>query len=159
MVIPTYHLSRLRDPLAVVISEIFNYDKNQSMIRPLRSYHFFIWRVLAVVLPVVLCMAIVLRPESRPGYNNVNQEDFSFTITKLLNDSGRLTVEVKNSLKVPSCLVYLYSPSQNQLLGKIDQLGSYHFEIPLKEQPVIIRLYDPIHKREITRQEVSYNNE
>jgi hypothetical protein len=129
------------------------------MIRPLRSYHFFVWRVMAVVLPLVLCLAIVFRPESRPGYDKVNQADFTFTITKLSNDAGRLTVELKNSLKVPSCVVYLTSPSQNQLLGKIGQLGSYHFDIPLKGQPVRIRLYDPIHKKEITQQEVSYNNE
>jgi hypothetical protein len=145
--------------LALVINEIFNHDKNQGMIRPLRSYHFFIWCVLAVVLPVLFCLAIFLRPESRPGYDKVSGEDFSFTITKLSNDWGRLTVELKNSLKVPSCVVYLSSPSQNQLLGKIDHLGSYHFDIPLKGQPVSIQLYDPIHKREITRQEVSYNNE
>ena len=129
------------------------------MTRPLRSYHFFIWRGLALVLPVVFCLAIVLRPESRPGYDKMKGEDFSFTITKLSNDTGRLTVELKNSLKVPSCVVYLSSSSQDQLLGKIDQLGSYHFDIPLKAQPVSIQLYDPIHKREITRQEVSYNNE
>jgi len=129
------------------------------MIRPLRSYHFFIWWVLAIVLPVVFCLAIFLRPESRPGYDKVNKEDFSFTIAKLSNDSGRLTVELKNSLKIASCVVYLCSPSQNQLLGKIDHLGSYHFDIPLKEEHVSIQLYDPIHKREITRREVSDNNE
>jgi hypothetical protein len=129
------------------------------MIRPLRSYHFFIWRVLAVVLPVLFCLAIVLRPKSRPGYGKVKKEKFSFTITKLSNDTGRLTIELNNSLKVPSCVVYLSSASQNQLVGKIDQVGSYHFDIPLNDQPVNIQLYDPIHKREITRQEVSYNNE
>jgi hypothetical protein len=129
------------------------------MIRPLRSYHFFIWRVLAVVLPVVFCLAIVLRPEFRPGYDKMEKENFSFSITKLSSDTGRLTVELKNSLKVPSCVVYLSSPSQNQLLGKIDHLGSYHFDIPLKEQPVSVQLYDPIHQKEITRQVVSYNNE
>ena len=129
------------------------------MTRSLRGYHFFIWRVLAVLLPVVFCLAIFLRPESSPGYDKVNEEDFSFTITKLSNDRGRLTVELKNSLKVPSCVVYLSSRSQNQLLGKIDRQGSYHFDIPLKEQHVSIQLYDPIHKREITRRVVSYNNE
>jgi hypothetical protein len=129
------------------------------MIKPLRSYHYSIWRVLAIALPVVFCLAIVLRPESRPGYDKANKEDFSFTIIKLSNGTGRLTVELKNPLRVPSCVVYLSSPEQNQLLGKIDQLGSYHFDIPLKDQPVNIQLYDPIHKREITRREVSYNNE
>jgi hypothetical protein len=148
----------LRDSLAAVIKKIFSHNKRQNMIRPLRKYHFFIWSVLAVVLPVVFCLAIVLRPESRPGYDKAKQEDFYFTITKLSSNSGRLTVELKNSLKVPSCVVYLSSSSQNQLLGKIDQVGSYHFDIPLKEQPVSIQLYDPIHKREITWQELSYNN-
>lgn len=129
------------------------------MIRPLRTYHFFVWRVLAIALPVVFCLAIVLRPESRPGYDKARDEDVTFTITKLSNDTGRLTVELTSPLKVPSCAVYISSPSQNQLLGKIDQLGSYHFDIPLKEPHVSVQLFDPIHKREITRKEVSYNNE
>ena len=129
------------------------------MIRPLRSYHFFIWRVLAVVLPVVFCLAIFLRPESRPGYDKVSEADFSFTITKLSNDTGRLTVELKNSLKVPSCVVYLLSPPQNLLLGKIDHVGSHHFDIPLTTKTVSVQLYDPIHSIEITLTELSYQKE
>ncbi len=129
------------------------------MIRPLRSYHFFIWRVLAVVFLLCFVWLLFFDRILLRDIDKVKKEDFSFTITKLSNDTGRLTVELKNSLKVPSCVVYLSSPSQNQLLGKIDQLGSYHFDIPLKEKPVSIQLYDPIHKKEITRQEVSYNNE
>jgi hypothetical protein len=129
------------------------------MIRPLRTYHFYMWQGLAVLLPVIFCLAIVLRPDSPSEYGKVEKDDFSFTITKLSNDAGRLTVELKNSLKVPSCLVYLSSPPQNLLLGKIDQVGSYHYDIPLRTQVVSIQLYDPIHTREITRVELSYNIE
>src|SRR5687767_14690861 len=129
------------------------------MIRPLRTYHFYIWLGLAVFLPVIFCLAVLLRPDSPAEYRKVEKDDFSFTITKLSNNSGRLTVELKNSLKVPSCVVYLSSPSKNLLVGKIDQVGSYNYDIPLSAHVVSIQLYDPIHTREITRAELSFNNE
>lgn len=129
------------------------------MTSPLRTYHLYIWQGLAVLLPVTFCLAIFLRPDSPSGYGTVEQDDFSFTIAKLSDDTGRLTVSLKNSLKVPSCVVYLSSPSQKLLLGKIDQAGSYHFDIPLNAKAVSVQLYDPIHAREITRAELSYNNE
>jgi hypothetical protein len=127
------------------------------MIRPLRKYHFLIWRILAVLLPVVFCLAIVLRSESPKEHEQINKDDFGFKITKLTSDSGQLTIEVRNSLTVPSCLVYLSSPPQNILLGKIDQTGSYHFDTPIFEKAVTIRLYDPIHKKEIIQSELFYN--
>ncbi len=129
------------------------------MIRPLRTYHFYIWQGLAVLLPVLFCLSIALRPDSPSGYRKVEKDDFSFTLTKLSNDTGRLTVELKNSLKVPSCVVYLSSPPQNLLLGKIDHVGSHHFDIPLTTKTVNIQLYDPIHSIEITLTELSYQKE
>jgi len=129
------------------------------MIRPLRRYHFFIWGILAVFLPIMFCLAIFLRPDAPPQYERMNKDDFSFTMKKLTKNVGQLTIELKNSLSVPSCVVYLSSPSQNVLLGTIEQIGSYHFDIPVFEKAVTVRLYDPIHKKEITQAEVFYNNE
>jgi hypothetical protein len=32
------------------------------MIRPLRRYHYYLWRVLAILLPVLFILAILWRP-------------------------------------------------------------------------------------------------
>jgi hypothetical protein len=128
------------------------------MIRPLREYHFFAWRVLAVVLPASFCLTILLRPDYSSKYNRSNAQDFSFEVTKLQNKKGRLTIELKNSLRIPSCAVYLALPGQNSLLGKINDIGTYHFDIPLDGEAATVRLYDPIHKKEIAETRVFYNN-
>jgi hypothetical protein len=118
-----------------------------------------VWQTLAIFLPFIFCLALILRPDSSAEYHKVDKDDFSFSLKRLTNDTGRLTVELTNSLTVPSCVVYLSTQSQNLLLGKIDQIGSYHFDIPVEARVVNIQLYDPIHSREITRAELSYNNE
>jgi len=42
------------------------------MIKPLRTYHFFIWRILALVLPILFVLAILLRPESKDPHSSKN---------------------------------------------------------------------------------------
>lgn len=128
------------------------------MIRPLRKYHFFIWRIIAVMLPVIFFLAIVFRPDSISKYAQV-KDDFSFSVKKLTNSMARLTVELKNPLQVPSCLVYISLNSKDVLLGKVDQKGSYDFEIPATQESITVRLYDGIHKQEITRTELTFSKE
>lgn len=127
------------------------------MIRPLRKYHFYIWRILAVVLPVIFMLAILFRPDSISKYDHV-KDDFSFNVKKLTNSTAQLTVVLKNSLQVPSCLVYISSNSKDILLGKVDHQGSHSFEIPVDQPNVTVKLYDAIHKKEITRTELTINN-
>lgn len=127
------------------------------MIRPLRKYHFFIWRILTVVLPVVFMLAILFRPDSISKYDQV-KNDFSFNVKKLTNSTAQLTVVLKNSLQVPSCLVYISSNSKDVLLGKVDHQGSHSFEIPVDQENVTVKLYDAIHKKEIMRTELTINN-
>lgn len=127
------------------------------MIRPLRKYHFLIWRILAVVLPVVFILAILFRPDSISKYDQV-KNDFSFNVKKLTNSTAQLTVVLKNSLQVPSCLVYISSNSKDVLLGKVDHQGSHSFEIPVDQENVTVKLYDAIHKKEIMRTELTINN-
>ena len=129
------------------------------MIRPLRRCHFFIWRILVVVFPILFCLAILLRPASTSEHDDINEVDFSFMLSTLTTDMNRLTVELKNPLRVPSCIVYASYDSRELLLGKLDRKGSYHFDIPTTPKAITVRLYDAIHKKEITRAEVSLNNE
>jgi hypothetical protein len=120
------------------------------MIKPLRRYHFVLWRLLAVVMPVLFVSAIWLRPDPGPDYRSV-EKDFSFRLHHLSDSTSRIDIDVKNSLRVPSCVVYASVTSQDLLLGQIGQKGTYHFEIENKSHDnVQLRLYDPLHKREIT---------
>lgn len=116
------------------------------------------WRILAMVLPLCFILAVIFRPASTKKYDPI-KSDFSFALKKLTNSSAQLTVELRNSLKVPSCLLYISSGSKDVLLGMIDRKGSYHFELSGDEETITIRLYDAIHRKVIMQTNVSYNND
>ncbi len=128
------------------------------MIRPLRKYHFYLWRIWGVVLPLCFILALLFRPAS-PSQYNPGTSDFAFAVKKLTNSSSQLTVELRNTLRAPSCLVYVSSGSDDLLLGTIDHKGSYQFEFPDSGKKISIRLYDAIHKRDIMQTNVSYDND
>lgn len=128
------------------------------MIRPLRKYHFFIWRILAFLLPIIFVAAIVFRPNSISKYDFM-ENDFRFTTRKLTDTTAQLTVELTQALPVPSCLVYISTNSKDILLGKIDHRGLYHFEFPTKQNTTTVKLYDAIHKKEIKRAIVAYSKD
>jgi hypothetical protein len=109
------------------------------------------------VLPVIFVLAILFRLDSISKYDRV-KNDFSFNVKKLTHSTAQLTVVLKNSLQVPSCLVYISSNSKDVLLGKVDHQGSHSFEIPVDQENVIVKLYDAIHKKEIMRTELTVNN-
>jgi hypothetical protein len=127
------------------------------MIKPLRKYHFFIWRILAIVLPVIFTLSLLFRPDTISNYDHV-KNDFSFDVKKLTTTTAQVTVELKNSLQVPSCLVYISSDSKDVLLGKVTHRGAYRFEIPIDQENVTVKLYNAIHKKEIMQTELTINN-
>jgi hypothetical protein len=130
------------------------------MIKPLRAYHFFIWRVLVLIVPALFILAIAFRPASLSKNKIQNENDFRFGVKKMTNTTAQLDVELLNALKVPSCLVYVSTGSNELLVGKIDQQGSYKFEFPIGGSTHIsIKLYDAIHKTVIMRQQLSYPNQ
>lgn len=77
----------------------------------------------------------------------------------MTNATAQLDVELTNALKVPSCLVYVSTGSNEMLIGKIDHQGSYKFEFPSDgSAQITVKLYDAIHKKVIMRQQLSYPN-
>lgn len=128
------------------------------MIRPLRKYHFYVWRIWGIVLPLCFILALSFRPTSPSQYNPVT-DDFAFAVKKLTNSSSQLTVELRNALRAPSCLVYVSSGSDDILLGTIGHKGSYQFEFQDSGKKISIRLYDAIHKKDIMQTNVSYDND
>jgi hypothetical protein len=108
-----------------------------------------LWRILAVILPVLFVLAIWLRPASGENYISV-EKDFSFGLEVLSDSTSQVNIDVKNALKVPSCVVYASVGAQNILLGTLGQKGTYQFEIENKSHDDIqLRLYDALHKKEI----------
>lgn len=144
--------------LARAAKKMYCGDKQRKMIKPLRKYHFFTWRILAVLLPVMFVAAILLRPNSFVNYQPM-EDDFSFSLKKLTDSTAQVSINVKNALKVPSCLIYASLSSKDILLGKIDHHGLYNFEVKTQVAKAIsIRLYDAIHKREIAHVQLTDNS-
>lgn len=125
----------------------------------IRKYHFIIWRILAIALPVTFAAAILMRPRFVVNQHRI-ENDFSFSVKKIADSTVQVIINVKNPLKVPSCLVYASFASKDILLGTLDHQGLYKFEIKKQDdQDIHVKLYDVIHKREIKRVQLMSNSE
>jgi hypothetical protein len=114
----------------------------------LRKYHFHIWRVFALVLPIIFTAAIVLRPIKQSPEFHSNQFHFEM-LQPGLNGVATLKIELINPLQSPSCLVYALSDSNEKFfLGSISHQGEYTFACP-KEKIVGVQLFDLLKQKEI----------
>lgn len=119
------------------------------MIRPLRKYHFLIWRLLAFALPFAFVAAFIVRPPL-PGFESISKDTF-YTERQVLSDStSMIVITVNKPLTVPSCLIFHVTQSKEILLGKLDHQGTYEFIIQSQEQDVTLKLVDAIHQQVIT---------
>ncbi len=114
------------------------------MIKPLRSVHFVVWRVLALAIPIALALALVVRPQRSAEQKNVD----NFRFTSLRQDSSfQITIHVLNPLTTPSCSVFAVDEQQKILLGRLATKGTYLFNTRVSTKHVL--LFDGIHKKEI----------
>jgi hypothetical protein len=115
------------------------------MIRPLRNYHFLIWRGLAIVLPIAFTMALVFRPASKNLLPS--EKDFEFNISAT-DSLSSISIDVLNPLQSASCVAYAYSANEKKyLLGNLTKTGHYSFRC---SAPIVrISLYDVIREKEI----------
>lgn len=122
------------------------------MIKPLRSLHFVVWRVLALGVPIALVLALFVRPERQAELKNVD----NFRFTSFRQDSSfQITIDVLNPLTTPSCLVYAVDEQQRILLGKIGTKGKFILNSPINTKYIL--LFDGIHKKEIMTYSISTN--
>ena len=70
-----YHFARLHRILASPAKEIFEDKITFIMIRPLRRYHYYLWRFLAVLLFAGFILAILWRPASMSSPNEPGSAD------------------------------------------------------------------------------------
>ena len=137
------------------------------MILPLRNRHRSIWILLAVVLPIAFVGAYLIipeRPEGRILLNNQRVANPGAVITNqtitanLIGspDQG-LTLEVRLPQPLKSSFVTAYISSDDQewpgnalLLGTLQGIGTYQFEIKEEEIRTRLILYDEI-KQELIK--------
>lgn len=125
------------------------------MIRPLRTYHYFTWRLLAVALPLVFVIAILRRPAMSHVPVKEFSKDFDASITSVNDSTAQINLTVLNPLSVPSCIVYAVAHTDTLLLGKLDERKEYQFMIVANHSDIVLGLRDPLHRKEIASFQLS----
>jgi hypothetical protein len=120
------------------------------MIKPLRKYHYMVWRLWAVLLPIAFVVAITVRPVHTPAMK-ADEETFTAKITANTDSTFVVTIQVGKPIKVPSCVAILSSTKKDLVLGTLDRQGVYNFNIPTFEGPAHLNLVDAIRQKTITK--------
>ena len=119
------------------------------MISPLRAYHFMLWKLWAVFLPVGFVCAILFRPSLKDSAP-VAMAGFSAAVSNISDSTSLLQISVAGQIPFPSCLLYLHFDDKNILLGNLNKAGNYTFQIPPQQGQTVLELYDPVHAVRIT---------
>jgi hypothetical protein len=123
------------------------------MIKPLRTVHFWVWRVIAIMLPLLFLLALIFRPAIIREVEAT--ENFHPVISITTDSLQQVIVEVSRPLHVPSCLVYGIAKDSSLLLGRVSSSGKYFFTAPDSLQSIY--LYDNIHHKKITQQNLAHH--
>lgn len=95
--------------------------------------------------PLLFTIALLWRPhQSRREFEKA---DFSVSFYQT-DSSYSVSVQVKNPLRVPVCLVRAKTKKEKLLLGSVDKVGTYSFKTPLSVES--IELVDEIHQSTLT---------
>lgn len=138
------------------------------MIRPLRKRHLQIWSALAVVIPVSIAAAILVRPKDmasdlfQPASIEAlpvvikTVEGENYVVRLRGNDQVATQLEWinKNVLTFPTAVIYnshgTFSPMHDDLIGRIEARGTYRFALkPDTANEYHFILYDFIHLQKI----------
>jgi hypothetical protein len=115
------------------------------MNKQLRKYHFQIWRIFALVIPVAFTLGLLLRPTSIK--KRIQSNEFNFNL-ELKREQSVLEIQLINPLQSASCLVYALPRSGEKIfLGAINRQGKYAFSCPYKITGIL--LFDLIRNKEI----------
>ncbi len=128
------------------------------MIKPLRKKHLQIWIAWAVLLPILIISAVLVRPAFpedkllQPAASaalpivlkSLDKENYSISI-RSNSDTSQLQLEWinKKTLTYPTATIYKASPNpsnrealkdfvpeKSELIGRIEARGIYHFVLP-----------------------------
>ena len=158
MGIPASYSPRMHCLLASSSEHIFEVAKwNPQMIKPLRKYHYMIWRLWAILLPIGFVIAIVVRPAIR-STENVDEEAFTANIAPATDSTSVITILVGKPIQEPSCVVILSSPQNETVLGTLNRQGRYNFIVPTFDGAGTLNLVDAIRQKKIANIPLSKNN-
>ena len=124
------------------------------MIRPLRTAHRTVFFVLAILLPVLVCAALVVRDPQRSAaaarvrsgsvtreYERVFKR-YPIKV-ELVQIGGRRSVRLSGTIPEPDVLIYVTAPGQPLESGRL--LGSFssemEFEMPQEMRRVQLVIY------------------
>jgi|SRR5689334_12213629 len=138
------------------------------MIRPLRKRHLQIWSALAVLIPVSIVSAIIVRPKSITGsllqpttiaalpvvIKTIEKENYVVRLRGSARSATELEWVNKNTLTFPTAVIYkthgAFSPQHDDLIGRIEARGTYCFPLrPDSARSYHFILYDFIHQQKI----------
>jgi hypothetical protein len=138
------------------------------MIRTLRKRHLQIWSALAVLIPVGIVSAIIVRPKPISGtllqpagteplsvvIKTVEKENYVVRLRGNDQTATQLEWVNKNTLTFPTAVIYrshgTFSPQHDDLIGRIEARGTYHFALkPDSGRAYHFILYDFIHQQKI----------
>ncbi len=138
------------------------------MIRSLRKRHLQIWSVLAVLIPVSIVSAVIVRPKPVDSVllqpeaaaplpaviKTVERENYVVRLRGTNQVPTQLEWINRNTLSFPTAVIYrthgTFSPEHNDLVGRIEARGTYRFTLkPDQESEYHFVLYDFIHQEKI----------
>jgi hypothetical protein len=120
------------------------------MIKPLRKYHYVLWRILVIILPLVLIFSIIFHQVVSVDRRTVS--DFNLSIEREGDSVSVVQILVLNPLRYPSCEVRAIVSGDELLLGLLSHRGEYTFRV--KEKLTGLRLYDALGKKEILKHQM-----
>ena len=131
------------------------------MIRTLRKKHLQIWSILALALPVIIITgwaAVKHTPDGKleqPAITNplhvvvssIHKTNYTVQLrSDIEKKSWQLEWINKEAITTPSALLYYAGTGNNELIGRIDGRGSYHFGLKATaDNQFRFILYDIIH--------------
>jgi len=139
------------------------------MIKPLRKRHLQIWTAWAILMPIGIISAVIVRPQLlkdkllQPSsasalpvvLKSIDKDDYTISI-RSNNDTSLLQLEWinKKTLIYPTATIYEDTSNTNNissagLIGRIEARGTYHFALSknLIRNNYRFILYDFIHQK------------
>lgn len=144
------------------------------MIRLLRRRHLQVWTLLAILLPAALLFSWLVIPNQQPVELLQSEQDDRLPVVERTIDKNNYAVYIrtdqqhanrqlewvnKKTLEIPSAVIYLsgkkdFSPTEAQLVGRIEARGIYLFPLKLPattSSHLHLILYDFIHEQVIDK--------
>jgi len=116
------------------------------MIKPLRIYHYWYWRLSLILMPLMFIVVIGVRSNVDEG--NYSMSEIKFDKFQVSDTTFQINIHIDPNLRFSSCLILGEKRVRKKiLLGKIDDVGSYSIFVTNEIQSIV--LSDTIRKTDL----------